>query len=168
MIKSILLFYLLFSQTLQAQISISSHIMKSGKVWIIITKPYLTGVKIEIKTKGFILNRSFYLKADKLIYVFLQDLNKDGFEEIYLLTKQNMEKRKIMDIVAFSEYGQTIAKKIKISHHKGFYKITNNEFLIQDNKLINTFVYEKIKYEYEYELVKKNKDYFLQPIESKN
>jgi len=163
----LVLFFSLFFGMLNAsdKIEITSHIMKSGKVFTIISKPHFAGVKIEIKTRGFMLNKSFFINADSLEYVFIQDLNNDGYEEIYLLLKRHKNTRVYTDIEGLSEYGKLIARKINVLQPKEANLFRSNKFVLNNDVLFNIAVIDGKKYKYKYKLIKDKTNFALMPSE---
>ncbi len=161
----LMLFFSLFFGILNAndKIEITSHIMKSGKVFTIIAKPHFAGVKIELKTRGFVLDRNFFFKADKLQYVFLQDLNNDGYEEIYLLLIRHKHHKPFTDIKGISEYGKLLAKEIQVLQPKEFDLFYKNKFILDNGTLFNIGKIGKDTYKYKYRLIRDKANFVLMP-----
>jgi len=166
----LVLFFSLFFGILNAndKIEITSHITKSGKVFTIISKPHFAGVQIEIKTRGFVLDRSFFFKADKLQYVFLQDLNNDGYEEIYLLLIRHKHHKPFTDIEGLSEYGKLLAKQIKVLQPKEFDLFYKNKFILDNDTLFNIGKIGKDAYKYKYKLIGDKANFVLMPSKAIN
>ncbi len=124
---------------------------KSGKVFLVHLDHSMgeSIVDVEIETKGFLASNSTHKLGtlDKLEKVFLADLDSNGFEELYLISRSagsgsysniyGIASNK--DKSATSIYVPPISEKQleKGAIFEGF--MGHNQFFLQDNKLVNSF-----------------------------
>lgn len=122
---------------------------ESGKTFTVASKPFSASLAVvSLETEGFDVDEVYELGAlDPIETIFLADLNRDGFQEIYITTRSagSGSYSSIFGVASNKDRSSSPVHLAELERGElleGF--MGHNQFALEDDVLVETFpVYEK-------------------------